>query len=230
MVVAHELTHALDDQWFDLDAPQRDDDAAVARAALAEGSADRVEEAYLNALGPVDRSRAMAQLADGPTTVDLTKVPPQMWEGVEDLYGLGDAYVARLIRQGGSAAVDGVFARADLTTREVLHAGTDGPAAVVAVPPADGAVVDDGVLGELGLLDLLATAMAPAAAREAAAGWDGDRYVVWEKGGASCLRVDLRLEPVVAGSTRRALDRWAEAGGDRTIARSSAGVLVTSCG
>ena len=46
--LAHELTHALDDQWFDLDRPQldtADDETGFGFTALAEGDATAVEQA-----------------------------------------------------------------------------------------------------------------------------------------------------------------------------------------
>ncbi len=230
VVAAHELTHALDDQ-HDGRAEPVDDDATTARSATAEGSADRVMEQYLGGMDVRERAAARAGMAATDRSVDLSGVPPEMWEGLEDLYSLGDAFVSRLVARGGRRALDAAQRRTDLTTAEVLH-GPPAPEGVAAVtaPPADGPVLAEGVLGELGLLGMLTSAVEPASARSAAAAWRGDRWVRFAaSGGGGCLRMDLRLSPAGAEEAIATLQRWAEAGPGRTVARQGGLVRVDSC-
>jgi hypothetical protein len=63
----------------------------------------------------------------------------------------------------------------------------------VQAPAPDGGTVDKGALGELGLVLILEKALAAgklstADAVEAAHGWGGDQYVVWDQGQQSCIR------------------------------------------
>src|SRR4029453_17971619 len=60
-VLAHELTHALDDQWFDLNRPQldvADDETSFGFGALAEGDAMRIEHAYVGSLSQREQAEA----------------------------------------------------------------------------------------------------------------------------------------------------------------------------
>ncbi|MFZ4518255.1 MAG: hypothetical protein ACOYOP_07695 [Microthrixaceae bacterium] len=229
-VAAHELTHALDDQWAEGVEPV-DEDARVALAATAEGSADRVLEAYLAGMDVRERAAARAGEVGTDRGIDLSGVPPEMWEGLEDLYSLGDAFVARVVRRGGRSALDGVQRRADLATAEVLHGPpAPGGLAPVPAPAADGPVLAAGVLGELGLLGMLNSAVEPAAARSAAAVWRGDWWVRWATpGGGQCLRLDVRPAAVGADGAIATLQRWAAAGPGRTVARRDDLVRVESC-
>ena len=70
--IAHELTHALDDQWFDLakaEYEQSDDEVGFGVAALAEGNARRIDKLYAAQLDD-DRSRHL-----GARTVSDPPVP-----------------------------------------------------------------------------------------------------------------------------------------------------------
>ena len=71
MTLAHELTHVLQDQHFDLrkiearaaEDEERRGGSSGAMLALIEGDANRVEETYLKGLGPVDRERVRPSAA-----------------------------------------------------------------------------------------------------------------------------------------------------------------------
>src|SRR5262249_43648520 len=57
--LAHELTHALDDQWFGLNRPklyERNDESADAFQMLVEGDAENVRNLYVAAMGPADKA------------------------------------------------------------------------------------------------------------------------------------------------------------------------------
>src|SRR5919107_208475 len=79
------------------------------------------------------------------------------------------------------------------TSEQVLDPSTyvDGPEPAVAVPEpaADGPVTDRGVFGAAGVLLTLIDRLPAADAQRAAGGWGGDRYVTWEAGGRTCVRL-----------------------------------------
>jgi hypothetical protein len=156
-VLVHELTHALDDQHFPLDRPDLDhatDDRGWAFAALVEGSARRVENAYVAQLPAADKASidkdtaAMAPdqlraLSDVPLVLTQLQMTP---------YDNGEPFVSALVQSGGPAALDAALRDPPATAEQILHlpkfTAHEGARAVDA-PPADGAVVFDGSLGEL---------------------------------------------------------------------------------
>ena len=75
---------------------------------------------------------------------------------------------------------------------EKLFAGEG--AVAVAAPPADGAVLDEGMFGELVLRLVLEQVLGQGRVTRAATGWGGDHYVVWQQGDDYCLRVDFATD------------------------------------
>jgi hypothetical protein len=202
ITLAHELTHALDAQWYPVvfgDVADADQDRQFARAALAEGSAQVVEGAYRESLPLADRGEAIAEEERfGSAMVAPEGVPPDLFEGLTDVYVQGLAFVEAVMANGGGmAALDAAFATPPPSSEQILHVERyrAGELPVdVAGPPADGTEVVRGRMGEAGLLDLLQLGLAPNRARTAAEGWGGDRYVVWRSGSAACLRVDTATD------------------------------------
>ena len=193
-VLVHELTHALQDQYFPLNAldNDNDDERPTAWRALIEGDAVRVENAYIATLSAADK-RQLNSGGGGPPPADI---PTVMIELLAFPYSVGPRFVdAVMAARGGNAGLDTAFAAPPKTTAEVITpdrflAGftpLDVPA-----PPADGTQFDHGMLGEMGLTLLLERLtprpLTTADVRDLGQGWDGDRYVAWESGAKSCLR------------------------------------------
>jgi hypothetical protein len=188
MTLAHELTHALEDQRFGLDpdALSGSDDAALARLGLVEGTASSLMYDYVErhftaeeALGGVLAS-AFADTGDLPTFLQAQVLFP---------YVGGERFVAELLRRGGGSwgVVDTAYRfRPPASSEQVLHPeryfDADAPARVRL---RAGAVLGDGweravagTWGELQTRELLAHA-GGGGAGEAAEGWGGDRYELW---------------------------------------------------
>jgi len=193
-VLVHELTHALQDQYYPLDAldNDNDDERPVAWRALIEGDAVRVENAYIATLTPSERSSMNAGSGGQPPA----DIPTVMIELLAFPYAVGPRFVeAVMVARGGNPGLDTAFAAPPKTSTEVIHpdrflAGF--APADVAAPPAGGGEFDHGVLGEMGLTlileRLVPRPLSAADARELAQGWNGDRYVAWDEGPRSCLR------------------------------------------
>lgn len=155
-VIAHELTHALDDQHFDLDRPElaeRDDGSDWAFLALVEGSAKRVETAYVAQLGPADQEQyEVDQLELALDQMGSTfSTPLVMAQILMSPYDYGAPFVERLVAAGGTGSLDAAFAAPPVSSEQILDLSRfdgDRPR-TVEVPPADGEVIDQGVLGEL---------------------------------------------------------------------------------
>lgn len=238
VTIAHELAHALDDQWFDLADRQgqlADDDAAFGLTSLVEGSAERVRTAYLDRLSAADRAALAQEESAFGRAMDLSAVPPSLIEIVQSPYEVGAALVERLVDQGGNGALDAAFADPPRSSAAVLHPAErlgDVPVGV-APPPGDEPVVGEGVLGELTLFEVLEAELAPAEARAAAAGWAGDRFVEWKRrDGTACLRDDLRARtPDDLARLGRALRSWANLRSGATVESVGDDVVrFTACG
>ena len=155
-VMAHELTHALDDQHFGLDRPElaeRHDGSDWAFLALVEGSAKRVETAYLDQLSPEDQDQLAAdQLQLGIDQIKtLFSTPLVLAQILMSPYDYGAPFVEALIDACGTARLDEAFGAPPVSSEQVLDPTRfdgDRPLAVDQ-PPADGEVVDQGVLGQL---------------------------------------------------------------------------------
>jgi hypothetical protein len=198
-VLVHELTHALDDQHFDLDPDLADDEASLAFDALVEGDAVVIENRYVDSLSPAERREAAAEedAAFGSAGSQPDNTPEVFLELGDFPYVDGPEMVAALVDAGGQARVDAAFRSPPSTSAEVLHPrrylGGRGRADVPPVA-SDGRVVDDGVLGELVLRLVLAESTTDEQAARAAEGWAGDEYVAWRTGKRMCVRATVVLD------------------------------------
>ncbi len=215
--IAHELVHALDDQHHDLDRPDyddADDEIAFGFSAVVEGNARRVENAYRASLGEDERAAADAEELALGGDVDLGDVPLVLVDLIGAPYVLGEPFVTGLAAEGGEEAVGEALADPPRTSEQVLDPARyrAGEARVdVPVPDVPGEVVDDGVVGELLLLLVLADELGMDAAREAATGWGGDWGVAWRDGDRSCVTVAMvGDDPADTAELREAFERWAD--------------------
>lgn len=132
-VAIHELTHALQDQHFDIgrnDEALKDDwDASLAYHSLIEGEASVVMMASmldkmgqkLDTLMQNDAVMdAMSSAAATPQTIDAS-VPPYFVKSLVFPYFAGMKFVIAAYKRGGWAAVDKVYANPPRSTREILH-------------------------------------------------------------------------------------------------------------
>lgn len=204
LLLAHELTHALQDQRLGLDRRMRElkdsTDALLALQAFLEGEATVLMTDALVESAPKETREALgadplAQVLSGldsSSAVEGAEGVPEFF--VQELvfpYAAGTAWVREKKRQGGWAAVDAAYHHLPSTTREILRPGTT-PAPRKLLAPADlpGSAVPTGAaaswpdtLGEWVLGTLLERGGA-ADARDAAAAWQDDRAVFWTPAGA----------------------------------------------
>jgi hypothetical protein len=244
--IAHELTHALDDQRFDLDRPEyddADDEIDFGFSALVEGNARRVEDAYRAGLSDEDRLDAAAEELSLGAGLDLGDVPLVLVDLISAPYGLGHDFVVQLLDDGGQEALDAAFDAPPRTSEQVIDpaAYEDGEGATeVAVPAVPGQVVDRGMAGQFLIQVVLADALGEDRARDAASGWGGDSVVVWRDGQRPCATLAaVGDDPRETAELRDAFEDWAAGGGpaggvsgsDVTVAPNGDGpVTVQACG
>ena len=225
VTLVHELTHALQDQHFDLsdDAfEERDDESSLGFHVLVEGDASRVEQIYLDSLSSREQKQFEIERMEIGSRID-PDIPRVLYQYVAFAYLVGPGFTTTVYGRGGQERLDAAFRDPPVSSEQLLHpevylAG-EGMAPVEA-PEADGEVIDEGIFGEFDVLILLAAAGVPG--QVAAEGWGGGRYVAWEDGDETCVRVALATDsPQDDAELRQALDR---------LARSRKGVKVTGKG
>jgi hypothetical protein len=192
LVVAHELTHALQDQHFNLKrilpADPENSDAATAARALVEGDAMLTMRIWGRQFLRPNEKRA---LGDEATTADpvLDSAPPLVRGEMLFPYDAGWVFAQLLYQDGGYAALDKAFARPPRSTEHILHpekyAANEAPVAVE-IPPLERGLGGSwltrrtDVFGELVLRLLLEPDVGWPTAEAAAAGWGGDAYTILE--------------------------------------------------
>jgi hypothetical protein len=237
ITLAHELTHALDDQHFTLNRPaleDADDERAAAFSALVEGNALRVDHAYRDSLSDDERDDADAEEQRLAAGVDYSNIPRVLPALLSFPYAVGPALIEALLAAGGEARVNEAFKEPPVTTEQVMDpdAWLAGGASPVEVPPpkADGDVFDQGVLGMWGIVLVLEEEIGQEAAAEAAQGWGGDWYVAWNDGDETCVRNTFVMDTTEdLRELTSALDEWADAQDSAKVTGGDDDVTFTSC-
>jgi len=239
-VLAHELTHALDDQYFDLNRPEldnADDETGFGFLGLTEGDARRVENAYV-ALLSQDEQRAALQeeqelIAQHP---EVFRLPPILITLLQAPYEEGEPFVNHVVDTGGQAAVNHAFEAPPTTSEQILDPQkfTAGEGAVdVPAPRSEGQASNVGVLGQLMIREMLSDGAGFGGGfDEAVDGWGGDRYVTWkDASGSSCLRDTFVGDtPNDTAELVDAISNWAEDhNGSITAGAVGAPVTFTVC-
>jgi len=192
LVVAHELTHALQDQHFNLKRvlpsdPENSDAAAAARA-LVEGDAMLTMRIWGRQFLRPNEKRALGDDAMAADPV-LDSAPPLVRGELLFPYDAGWVFAQLLYQDGGYAALDRAFARPPRSTEQILHpekyAAGEAPIRVE-MPPLERGLGGSwvtrrtDVFGELVLRLLLEPDVGWPTAEAAAAGWGGDAYTILE--------------------------------------------------
>ena len=196
---AHEFTHSLQDQYYDLNKlmPKHtdNDDRSEAIQALVEGDAVLVQRLWAqSALSPTE----LSQLGQGSSdsSSKLFQAPNFIREQLLFPYGDGFNFVRQIYQAGGTGAVDEVFRNPPDSTEQILHPDKyrahEKPVAV-SLPDLSGSLgqgwrqINQNTLGEMALRLMLEEYTDANRASRAAAGWGGDRWSLLEKDGRQAL-------------------------------------------
>jgi hypothetical protein len=198
VVLAHELRHALQDQYADLssflDGDVSDfDDRRLAWTSLLEGDATLVMERFvrqrLGALGVrVAGGEADPAALAAAGLFDVPGAPPVVRDQLVEPYLAGLAFARAIWARGGAEAMREAWKRPPDSTEQVLHPGKffarEKPRRVVPAvrAPAGSRLVSEGVLGELLLRTLVEEGGGPATE-----GWGGDAWRLWDVRGRTAL-------------------------------------------
>jgi hypothetical protein len=235
--LVHELSHALDDQHFELHRPdvdEADDESALAFSALIEGVAIAIETAYSNTLSADEQEQASREAAEFAGRGAGNVVPPIVVSLVQFPYLAGPTFVGALLEDGGEARIDEAFRDPPTTSEEILEPSIylrgEEPLSVAA-PPAGGPIIDEGSYGQWALYLTLSELIDGDTASRAAEGWGGDSYVAWDEGNRTCVRMAFAMDtPGDLAELDDAWRSWAESHGDATVQATADVVTVTACG
>jgi hypothetical protein len=232
-VLAHELTHALDDQAFGLGRLDQlenacRDERMQAFLALTEGDAVETQLRYMRELSLSEQQDLTREVGAFPPTP--ATVPSFVRALLGFPYSSGRLFVESLTAGGGQAAVNEAFRDPPVSTEQILHPGKypgDSPQAI-AVPQireklggpwADLDVMD---VGEAWLSTLLALRLSTDDAAAAAAGWDGGQYRAWSRGDRTAVLLQTVWDRGTdAVEFADAMRRFAGSGQSLTVHRRS---------
>lgn len=199
--LAHEFTHALQDQHFDLEKllpdKSKDDDRSLAIRALVEGDATLSGLSYArDYFTPKEKQQFLQENSSGSTAV-LDKAPAYLRESLFFPYDAGPDFVNQLLQIKGFQAVDKALADPPTSSEQIMHPEKyinqprDMPVPVALQPLTDtlgaGWTIQD--FGTLGEFDLKVQLQENGASNptEGAAGWGGGSYAFYTNGGKSLV-------------------------------------------
>ncbi|MDQ6670589.1 MAG: hypothetical protein M3069_07515 [Chloroflexota bacterium] len=196
---AHEYTHALQDQYFDLTAlaPKHpeNDDRSLAIQALTEGDATLMQRLWAQEKLGQDE---ITQLGQGGADSKLLSAPLFLREQLLFPYSDGFNFIRQIYQSGGGyAGVDDVFRNPPDSTAQILHIdkyrGRVKPIDVSLPDLSQGSLgdgwrqINSNVLGELDIRLILTQLTDTTHGVRGSGGWAGDRWQLLEKDGRQAL-------------------------------------------
>jgi len=217
-VLAHELTHAIDDQHFNLDrldgmAIRCEDEEFLAALGIVEGSANHFATEVIFRF-PIEEIGTIPSGGGGG-------VPPFFEEIQAYPYTLGQRFADALSDANGPSAIDAALQAFPTTTEQILHPSKFPDESGETVDVADfGPTFGPGwhdldamVVGELWLRVLLHLRLVDDVAETAAAGWGGGTYRAWGDGDdVAVVMTTVWDTPEDAREFSDALERWVSRG------------------
>ena len=244
VTIAHELTHALQDQRADLDGAtakaERGNGSRFGLDALTEGDATNVEDEYIAGLPAAQQDEYDRAQSEGFDTYqqDTAEVPEIVQAVFDAPYTLGPgfAFVART--RGGRKAIQALFRNPPRTEAAVLRAGMENrrPTKVALPRLAAGerriGKGDPTDFGALTMMSVLASRLDARTAVAAADAWAGDATVTFRRDTRTCVRTTFAARtPEGLTTITDAWSAWAASlpAGTATVEPAGARVTVTSC-
>lgn len=213
IIYVHEFTHAMQDQFFDLQAILEGDETLVdnpdrylAALSVVEGDATLVMTLFTEQLVSENPMLALRLLGEGfqAGAFSLPEGTPQIL--LRELmfpYESGMMFVSALYNEGGWEAVNAAFDQLPASTEQILnpdkYLAGEQPLAVTLnggeTVLGDGwERIWDATLGEWYLREYLRTQLERAVYVAAAAGWGGDSFHIYRHAENDALALLLRIE------------------------------------
>lgn len=229
MVMAHELTHALEDQHFQIEgwakAARPNDDGELAREAVLEGSAMAAMVDYLlqasgrslQDLPDINPAMLVGDMADTPM---LKKAPAFLKDSLIFPYLDGLTFSAAVLKPTGWQGLPRMFQKPPASTQQILHPDLYQSAKVpepVRLPSLEKPLgsgwtkLEENVMGEFGWKEVLKQFLDEPRAKSLSAAWDGDRYAVYENKQNKRLVLITRERLVTEEQAERFFGQYSEA-------------------
>jgi hypothetical protein len=239
VTLAHELTHALQDQVFDLDALQQradDDGRAAGLSAVLEGDAVTVERAYYDSLSPGEQAAvSSSETGDGGLSAQFSDA---RLASAYLPYVFGPQLIATLAATGGDKARNRALDHppsSDLGVLDpALFIGSDQAPAKVStpVPPLEWApsgAEAHGTVGALSWYLALSARIDPRLVARTIEEWDGDSYASYRRGTEQCIDAIVHVRPLnTVDHLADVFSRWAWGNGP-TINVVGDDIHITTC-
>ncbi len=219
VVLAHELTHALQAQHFELATGGEND---LELRSVVEADALRVEGVYIDSLSADEQTAADQANSLAPDAEQgLSDVP---WAVVEQRYApyvLGPMLVGDVFAAHGNEGVDQLI-RTPPTEEILLNPWLygdpgQGPVVVAVEVPLGTTVIDEPQpLSEVDVLIMLDAWLPWTQAREALNGWAGSSYTSYQREGTVCFTATVTFDDS-ADRFARAITAWAKASGSSAV-------------
>lgn len=204
--LVHEIVHGLQDQNFDLSRfmPPKfkgNDDELMAVQSLYEGDASWTSQLYLKEKGSL--SFQMGLLFDSLKVNQkaLETAPPYIVKSLLFPYEEGMSFVQALYQKGGWDLVNQAFENPPISTEQIIHPekyfSNERPENLTFPnwKSLEGyALVRENTLGEFDLRCLFQSVLPENQADEAAAGWSGSSYQLWEKEGKMVFVLETKWD------------------------------------
>jgi hypothetical protein len=192
--LAHEITHALEDQSFDLgrfSTPRfvGNDDQLAAATAMLEGDASLSTAFYLKTNASLGSSLNLLFSALSQDNSKLENAPLYVKASLQFPYEDGLRFAQKVYETGGWTGLDQAFTEVPSSTEQILHPekylqGVDPPQDVEIPTLAElegWTLVRDNVLGEFDFRTWFRTLLPEEEADRYAEGWGGCRYQLWQQ-------------------------------------------------
>jgi hypothetical protein len=239
VTLAHELTHALQDQYFNLtklrQGVKNGDDTAL--TALIEGDAVRDETLYEQSLSASDQQayqKEQGQLEKGAN--QTSNVPEILSDMLEFPYAFGPTFVDSLDANGGTAAIDRAFRDPPVSEAQIANpvGYPIGWRPTRVAPPTlrtgERRVDKPSSFGQVSLFEVLGSRLGYDQAWHAVQGWQGDNSLPYKDQGRTCMAIDVAMSSLqTATSLTEAARGWSQAIPGATVTQHAKLVDVRSC-
>lgn len=201
MTYAHEYTHVLQDQNYDIqngmgysdERCKKETESCAGIQALIEGDATYVEQTWLQEDSTAQDKSQIQDMYKNYSSPVYDSAPAYMQQDMMFPYQAGLEFVQSLLDRGGEAAVDSAFRSPPVSTSQILHPDRypSQKPVDVSLPdltktlPSGWRLVDENAFGEwyhylwLSYGDNKKARMPSTLAKQATQNWAGDRYAVY---------------------------------------------------
>lgn len=201
-VMSHELTHALEDQSFNVDpwikAARPNDDAELARDSVSEGTALaamldyalRDQHLSIREIGDVTALLRPNAIQELDKDSKLAKAPIVIRDALLFPYLSGTSFSQAFLKaHTGWQDLHLIFENPPVSTQQIMEPDLYLKGVVPAkvklpdwkgLAPADWKLLEENVMGQFGTEEVLKQFLDPARAARLSPAWNGDRYAVFE--------------------------------------------------